>query len=114
MVAQSAAKLDVFKALSDGTRRAILDLIREHPRPVNDLAHAFPVSRPAISKHLRVLRSAQLIKESRKGRIRLYELNPRPLREVDRWIDEYRIFWGKSLTNLKKYVEHRRKQDSGN
>ena len=66
---------------------------------------AFPVSRPAISKHLRLLRRAHLVREHREGRHRVYELNPEPLRAVDSWIEQYRSFWSASLANLKAFVE---------
>ena len=99
------AKTDVFKALSDPTRREILNLLRKNPHPVNDLAHAFTVSRPAISKHLRILRSSHLVRERTQGRTHFYELNPAPLRDLDHWLDQYRSHWRKSLKNLKNYVE---------
>ena len=104
-MAKAAAQVDVFRAVADPTRRAILDFLRKGPRSVNQIAGTFPVSRPAISKHLRVLRGSRLVKEHRQGRLHLYELNSRPLRNVDKWIGEYRIFWQKSLRHLKAYVE---------
>ena len=63
------------------------------------------MSRPAISKHLRLLRRAHLVREHREGRNRVYELNPEPLRAVDSWIEQYRVFWQASLNNLKSFVE---------
>jgi DNA-binding transcriptional ArsR family regulator len=94
-----------FHALADPTRRAVLDLLRAGNQPAGQIAQAFPVSRPAISKHLRQLRKARLVVETRSGRHRLYQLNPEPLRAVDSWLDQYRIFWQQSLVNLKAFVE---------
>ena len=94
-----------FQALADPTRRAVLDLLRRGSQPAGQIASAFPVSRPAISKHLRLLRRAHLVREHREGRHRVYQLNPEPLRAVDNWIEQYRIFWTNSLNNLKAFVE---------
>ena len=94
-----------FQALADPTRRAVLDLLRRGSQPAGRIASAFPVSRPAISKHLRLLRRAHLVREHRDGRHRVYELNPEPLRAVDSWIEQYRVFWVANLNNLKAFVE---------
>lgn len=94
-----------FQALADPTRRAVLDLLRRGSQPAGQIANAFPVSRPAISKHLRLLRRAHLVREHREGRHRVYQLNPEPLRAVDSWIEQYRVFWSNSLNNLKAFVE---------
>lgn len=94
-----------FQALADPTRRAVLDLLRQGSQPAGQIAEAFPVSRPAISRHLRLLRRAHLVREHREGRHRVYQLNPEPLRAVDSWLEHYRGFWSASLTNLKSFVE---------
>jgi DNA-binding transcriptional ArsR family regulator len=94
-----------FGALADPTRRAVLDLLRSGTRPAGEIARAFPVSRPAISKHLRILRRAHLVQEHREGRLRLYRLNPEPLKAVDSWLEHFRSFWTASLENLKAFVE---------
>ena len=94
-----------FQALADPTRRAVLDLLRRGSQPAGQIASAFPVSRPAISKHLRLLRRAHLVREHREGRNRVYQLNPEPLRAVDNWLNEYRVFWTASLNSLKAFVE---------
>lgn len=94
-----------FSALADPTRRAVLDLLRAGVRPAGEIARAFPVSRPAISKHLKILRRAHLVEERREGRHRMYQLNPEPLKAVDSWLEHYRNFWTASLTNLKSFVE---------
>jgi DNA-binding transcriptional ArsR family regulator len=94
-----------FSALADPTRRAVLDLLRQGSQPAGRIAQAFPVSRPAISKHLRVLRSAHLVMEHREGRHRFYQLNAEPLKAVDSWLDQYRTFWHAQLSGLKAFVE---------
>jgi|SRR6187401_22547 DNA-binding transcriptional ArsR family regulator len=99
---------DVFRAIADPTRRAMLDRLRAGPAPVNALANDFHQSRPAISRHLRVLREARLVTEQRSGRQRLYELQPRQLQQVAGWIEGYRALWLVNLTNLKRYLEEKK------
>ncbi len=94
-----------FNALADPTRRAVLDLLRKGRQPAGQIASAFPISRPAISKHLRLLRRAHLVHEHREGRNRFYHLNPEPLKAVDSWLEQYRSFWSASLSSLKAFVE---------
>jgi DNA-binding transcriptional ArsR family regulator len=101
----SRLQADVYRAIADPTRRAILDRLRAGPTPVNALALDFEQSRPAISKHLRVLRDAALVSERRSGRERIYQLEPRPLQKVAGWVEGYRAFWLGSLNNLKRYLE---------
>jgi DNA-binding transcriptional ArsR family regulator len=95
----------VFHAVADPTRRAILDRLRDGGQAVNEIAGRFAISRPAISKHLRVLHEAQLVTEVREGRNRIYRLNSEPLRDVDHWLEQYRRFWVLNLLSLKKHVE---------
>jgi DNA-binding transcriptional ArsR family regulator len=95
----------VFDALGDPTRRAILDLLRENERAAGDIASHFPASRPAIAKHVRILKRAGLVAERSEGRHRYYALNSRPLVAVDQWLQPYRIFWAARLVALKQLVE---------
>src|ERR1700689_4266776 len=94
-----------FQALADPTPPAAPPLPPRGGQPAGEFAGAFPVSRPAISKHLRLLRRAHLVRERREGRRRVYHLNPEPLRAVDSWLEHYRSFWTASLNNLKAFVE---------
>ncbi len=97
-----------YRAISDPTRRRILDLLRDAgPLRAGDIAQRFPqISRPAVSKHLRILRQAKLVRESRDGRERWYQLNAEPLRAVyEGWIRNYEAFWGERLQTLKRVVE---------
>lgn len=96
---------DAFRAVADPTRRAILDRLRAGGAPVHEIAADFDMSRPAVSRHLRILREAQLIREHREGRERIYELTPAPLESVHHWIQTYRAFWQGSLTRLKQHIE---------
>ncbi len=98
----------VFRALADPTRRRILGLLRGGRHTVGEIAGNFRTSRPAISKHLRVLRSAGLVVTHRDGTARICQLNARPLRTIDAWLRDYQVFWGERLRNLKQYVEERR------
>jgi DNA-binding transcriptional ArsR family regulator len=95
----------VFRAVADPTRRAILDMLLVGERTVGEIAERFEVSRPAVSKHLRVLRGARLVRARREGRQRLCALDPEPLRAIDAWLDSYRREWRSRLARLKQYAE---------
>ncbi len=82
-----------FDVIADPNRRKILDLLREKPRSVNDLVDALDISQPGVSKHLRVLRDANLVTVRVDAQRRLYELRPEPLAEVDEWLSSYRQLW---------------------
>lgn len=99
------ATLDVFRALGDPTRRAILDQLWDSELCVAEITEAFEVSRPAVSKHLRVLRAAHLVSERRDGRERVYALDPRPLQAVEDWLSRYRSELRGALQRLKEHVE---------
>ncbi|HEY6491603.1 MAG: metalloregulator ArsR/SmtB family transcription factor [Terracidiphilus sp.] len=95
----------IFDALADPTRRSILEVLCRGGQPVGQIAEAFPVSRPAVSKHLGLLRRARLVHERREGRHRVYALDAEPLKVVDTWLNRYRAFWDASLQGLKAYLE---------
>jgi DNA-binding transcriptional ArsR family regulator len=95
----------VFKAIADPTRREILGLLRGGRYTVGELARNFRTSRPAISKHLRLLRSAGLVVTQKKGTASICELNGKPLCAVDEWLRDYEAFWDENLRSLKRYVE---------
>ncbi len=102
---RARANEDVFRAVADPTRRAILDRLRAGPAPAGALAADFEQSRPAISKHLKILREARLVTEQRVGRERVYSLDPVPLQRVAGWVEGYRSFWQSNLNRLKRYLE---------
>ena len=100
----------VFGAIADPTRRAILDTLRAGELRAGDLAARFPVSRPAIARHVGVLRRAGLVRERRAAQARLYSIEPQALAEVDAWLAPYRLYWAARLTDLKRVVEARARE----
>ncbi len=99
------AASDVFRAIADPTRRAILDRLATGPATVNTLAANFAQTRPGISKHLRVLRDCGVVTETKTGRERHYRLKPAALQPVDTWLLRYRALWPTQLNALKAYLE---------
>ena len=97
--------VDAAVAISDPIRRRVLELVRDRELPAGDLAAEFDVSRPAVSRHLRVLREAGLVHERRAGRQRLYRADPQPLAELREWLDGY---WSGRLDALKRLAEEDR------
>ena len=95
----------VFRAIADPTRREILGMLRGRAYSVGEIAANFRTSRPAISKHLRMLRAVGLVATTQKGTARICALNARPLRAVSDWISDYEAYWGNTLQSLKRYVE---------
>lgn len=96
---------DVFHAIADPTRRAILDLLAEGELAVKELQPRFPMSQPALSQHLRVLREAGLVSERRVGRLRIYRLNARPLNDVGNWLARYERFWDERFDRLGRLLD---------
>jgi DNA-binding transcriptional ArsR family regulator len=92
----------VATAVADPIRRRVLELVRDRDVPAGELADAFPVSRPAVSRHLRVLREAGLVTERREGRLRLYRADPAPLAELREWLERY---WDDRLDALRELAE---------
>ena len=106
MVNQTNAELSAtFAALSDPTRRAILDRLGKHPYTVSELAEPFPISLPAISKHLRVLERAGLISRERDGRTQVCRLRAEPMRRASEWLERYRAFWESRLDALEAHLK---------
>ena len=95
----------VLKAIADANRRRILDLLAGRDLPVNQIAGRFRISRPAVIKHLRVLRSANLVVVRRQGRQRIQCLNAAPLKRAEAWIVRLESFWEHSLHKLKSQIE---------
>jgi DNA-binding transcriptional ArsR family regulator len=96
---------DVFHAISDPTRRDLLDLIARGSQPVKVLAQEFDMTRPAISQHLRVLVEAGLIVEKKVGREHHYQLQAEPLSYVHEWVQQYERFWYDRLSMLGKHLD---------
>ena len=101
-----------FELVAEPTRRRILDLLRERARPVGELVKLVGLSQPGVSKHLRLLREAGLVRVRRDGQRRWYELDPEPLAEVDEWLEPYRELWQDRLDRLERHLEETRKESS--
>jgi DNA-binding transcriptional ArsR family regulator len=104
----------IFRALGDPTRLAIMERLRGGEITAGDLAAGFRMSRPAVSRHVRVLRRARLVNQRRVGRNRVYALAPEPLRVVDEWLASYRRFWKSRLQELKRHAETAANETSTN
>ena len=108
----NVARLDaVYAALGDATRRAILTRLADGDRTVGDLAQPFAVSRPAISKHLRVLERAGLVRRTREGRASRCRLEPKPLAAAAGWLEHYRRFWEQRLERLDAYLQELKRKE---
>ncbi len=106
MVKYSPRLLDrTFAALADPTRRQILEQLAHGDRCVTDLARPHRMSLPAVSKHLRVLERAGLIRRRRCGRVHQLKLEAKPMRDAQKWIEEYRRFWEENLDRLDDYLK---------
>jgi len=100
-----------LNALGDPTRLAIFEMLGAHPRAVNELAAGLPVSRPAVSQHLRVLKGARLVRDRRDGTRRIYELNPEGLALLR---DHFADLWDKALAAFQKAAEDEYKKEKQN
>ena len=109
----SAADLDrTLSALADPTRRGVIDLLRKKPRNASELAEALSMTRPAMSRHLKVLRRTGLVTESElpdDARVRVYRLEREPFSELQGWLVEVEAFWNDQLAAFKVHAESRRK-----
>ena len=94
----------VLQALSDGSRRTVLEVLKDGPATVGELAARLPIARPGVSRHLRVLREAGLVDVVPQAQWRVYSLRPEPLAELDEWLDHYRSLWQQRLDALQTEV----------
>jgi DNA-binding transcriptional ArsR family regulator len=101
---------DAFQAIADPTRREILDLIAYEPLNLNSIAEHFEISRPAISKHIRILTECGLVSVRQNGRERYCEAQLHKLKSVSSWVDTYNSFWTKKLDALDQFLEKDKKQ----
>ena len=92
--------VQAFAALADPIRRQIVEMLADREWDAGELASVFPVSRPAVSRHLRVLRQAGLVRVRPEAQRRVYALDPRPLEDLSRWLERYRGFWSQRLDAL--------------
>jgi DNA-binding transcriptional ArsR family regulator len=98
------AYADAFTAIAHPARRQLLDLLAEEKQSVSQLAARFSITRPAISQHLRVLLDTGLVSEQRRGRERIYRVQPQPLKALDAWLEPYRQLWEERLDRLDDYL----------
>jgi DNA-binding transcriptional ArsR family regulator len=101
----SAAAAATFDALAEPARRQILELLRQRERSVGELVRPLKLSQPGVSKHLRVLREAGLVRVRPEGQRRWYGLRAEPLAELDAWLAPYREFWGGRLDALERHLD---------
>lgn len=101
----SASPDRVFKALADPSRRRILDILSREELPLKRIQQRFQLSRPALIKHIWILKSCSLVRVRRAGRLIYHRLNSRPLRTVEQWMAKYEVFWGDHLGRLKHQAE---------
>ena len=97
-------KQDIFQAIADPTRRAILTLIAIQALTPNAMAEKFDMSRQAVSKHIKVLQECELIKPEPSGREIYYHFNPKKMQEIDNWIDQFRKIWETQFNQLDKVL----------
>ena len=99
-------------ALADPTRRRIIDLLSQRPHRAGELARAFRVSAPAMSQHLRILRTRGLVEDERvehDARLRVFRLRRQPFQELSQWLENVEVFWTEQLDSLKQHVARRKK-----
>lgn len=105
-MAAASPKHDVFQAIADPTRRSLLHLLIDQEMPVTVISRHYPMSRTAVSKHLRILAEAGLVKERKVGRETRYKLQLEPLQELKQWLSYYERFWDNKMTALANFVEN--------
>ena len=99
--------MSAFNIIAEPNRRLLLDALLQGPRPVNDLVELVGLSQPVVSRHLRVLRDANMVTVQPVGQQRLYSLNPEALLELDRWLAPYRLMWSRRLDALGDHLDSR-------
>jgi DNA-binding transcriptional ArsR family regulator len=102
---------DVYSALANPVRRRLLETLRDGPLPAGELAGRFELSRPSISEHLQVLRTAGLVREEPRGRQRVYHLAAEPLSEIDDWLHPFERFWRTRLRALSDHLDNDKAQE---
>jgi DNA-binding transcriptional ArsR family regulator len=111
-MARAATTSDVFNAIAEPRRRRIIELLAgSGEQPVGELANLLRIPQPAVSKHLGVLRSVRLVSVNKRGRSRLYRLNPTELKTVHDWIKNYERFWTHQLNRIKARAEQRARKE---
>jgi len=102
----------VLQALADGSRRTLLEILRDHPATAGELADALPIARPGVSRHLRVLREVGLVDVRQEAQRRIYSLRAEPLAELDAWLGDYRALWHNRLDALHTEIARGKRSSS--
>jgi DNA-binding transcriptional ArsR family regulator len=110
----SSTRRDIFQAIADPTRRAILSLIALHAMTPNALAEHFDSSRQAVSKHIRILVECNLVEQHQEGREIYYHLNPKKMKEIDKWLEQFRKLWESRFTKLDDLLIKMKNKKHGN
>ena len=108
------SRRDVFQAIADPNRRAILSLLSDNKLTLNGVADKFKISRPAVSKHIKILQECGLVEIEQQGRERYCEARLEKLNEVAGWIEQYRKFWEDKLDALENYLTHLQTKEKDN
>jgi len=112
MTGNDATENEVFRALADPNRRALLSILGEGAQPVTALAGRFEISQPAVSQHLKVLREAGLVSERKAGRNRIYALEAGPLALAAEWLERHMDFWASRFDNLGRHLRDKHGKDA--
>lgn len=104
---------DVFQAIADPTRRNILSLIAKEPMNLNSIAQNFEMSRPAVSQHIKILDESGLVVIHQKGRQRFCHIRPQRIKEVDKWLDQFRQLWEDRFNQLDQVLNNLKDDDDG-
>jgi DNA-binding transcriptional ArsR family regulator len=107
------ARRDIFQAIADPTRRAILALLAMQAMTPGAIAEKFRSSRQTVSKHIQILTECQLVKQEQKGREIYYHFNPMKMKEVSDWVDQYRKYWDRKFDALDDYLERIQNKNTG-
>lgn len=115
LIASSLMRRDIFQAIADPTRRAIITLIAIQAMTPNAIAEHFRTTRQAVSKHLRILAECDLVSQTQQGREIHYQLQVNKMKEIDKWLDQFRKIWENRFDNLDRYLaEIQKKAKNGN
>ena len=110
MPKQSIPLDDVFYALADSTRRAVLERLINGPAAVSELAQPFDMALPSFTQHLNVLEDCGLVRSHKTGRVRTYRIDPRPLKTAEQWMVKHRAIWETRLDQLDHYLDTRKEK----
>lgn len=109
-MAEEHSQYDVFQAIADPTRRKLLELLAHDEMSISTISKHFPMSRTAVTKHLRILESAELVRSQKVGREKLYRLETKPLQKLQSWLAFFEPYWETKLLDLKRIIENEQRE----